>query len=190
MKAVFHRGFRVCLALWLATSGGAQGEVIESSEQEVKAAFVYNFAKFVQWPEPDGAPTPGPIRICILGTNPFGSALERAVRGKSVNNRKVVILYPRSSTQASECELAFIPASEEPTLGEILARLGPQPILTVSDIQRFSEQGGVIGLKMDKNRVRFEVNMVAARKAGLKLSSQLLRVASHVTGQLDDAGIP
>jgi hypothetical protein len=152
-------------------------------EYAVKAAFLYNFSKFVEWPPSAFATAADPIVICVLGENPFGPLLADAVRGKKVSGREVAVREPRSVSEAAGCHVIFI-ASGDRRLDETLHELASQPVLTVSDADSAVERGAIIGLKMDERRVRFEINMIAARRAGLKLSSQLLKVAVRLIGQL------
>lgn len=178
-------------ALSLALIGSGRAGAIESSEREIKAAFVYNFAKYVKWPDPVAGPTSGdPLQICVVGSSPFIGELETAVSGKQVNGRQVVARSVRYPTEAQTCAIAFVSGSELSRVDSIVQQLGSRPILTVSDMPSFTAHGGVIGLRMEQNRVRFEVNMDAARKAGLKLSSQLLKVAVQITGQLEEPRRP
>ena len=151
------------------------------SEYEVKAAFLFNFSKFVEWPEKAFAGPGSPIAICVLGENPFGTLLEDAVRGKQVNGRDLEV---RDVTSAAGCHVVFVGAAESARDAEVFARLADQPVLTVSDAETAAARGAIIGLTLEENRVRFEVNLVAARKAGVKLSSQLLKVAVRLIGRL------
>jgi hypothetical protein len=170
-----------------------EASAAEPNEYEVKAAFIYNFAKFVEWPAVEwpaavdaGGPST-PIKLCILGENPFGELLDQAVLGKQVNGRSFTVQAVSTASEAELCDIDFISASEASKLDALLPRLGKRPILTVSDLEGFADKGGIIGLKMQDKKVRFEVNMVAARHAGLKLSSQLLKVAVQVIGQLEES---
>ncbi len=166
------------------TVGTAQVAASEGpSEYEVKAAFLFNFAKYVEWPE--GA-FPGPadrIVICVLGENPFGTLLEDVVKDKKVNGRELAVRETRSISAAAGCHIVFIAFSEQSRLEEILRRLGDHPVLTVSDGGAVADRGVILGLTLSEDRVRFEVNLIAARRAGLKLSSQLLKVAIRLIGQ-------
>jgi hypothetical protein len=166
------------------TVGTAQVAASEGpSEYEVKAAFLFNFAKYVEWPE--GA-FPGPadrIVICVLGENPFGTLLEDVVKDKKANGRELAVRETRSISAAAGCHIVFIAFSEQSRLEEILRRLGDHPVLTVSDGGALADRGVILGLTLSEDRVRFEVNLIAARRAGLKLSSQLLKVAIRLIGQ-------
>lgn len=148
------------------------------SEYQVKAAFLYNFCKFVEWP-PEAFAGPGdPIAICVLGESPFGGLLRETVRGKQINGRDVVVREGVTLPAATSCQVVFIPSSESERTSEIVDKLARRPILTVGDLG-----GGIIGLTLEDNRVRFEVDMNAAKQAHLRLGSQLLRVALRVRGE-------
>jgi hypothetical protein len=153
------------------------------SEYDVKAAFLFNFCKYVEWPESAFATPSEPISLCVLGENPFGSTLEDAVRSKTVNGRGLAVRSLASLSPDDRCHVVFVAASERSRLDNTIARLASHPVLTVTDIDSAAEHGTIIGLTTEENRVRFEVNLVAARQAGLKLGSQLLKVASRVIGQ-------
>jgi hypothetical protein len=155
----------------------------EPSEYEVKAAFLFNFSKFVEWPEGSFASAADRISICVLGQDPFGALLEHAVRDKRVNGREIAIQKTASVSRVAGCHILFIASSEQDRLDEILGRLADRPVLTVSDAESAAERGSIIGLTLDDKRVRFEVHLNAARRARLKLSSQLLKVAVRLIGQ-------
>jgi hypothetical protein len=170
-------------ALGLLLLGGTARA--QPSEYEVKAAFLFNFAKFVDWPEGSfTAPEQG-LRLCVLGSDPFGQTLDQVVSGKEVNGRPVEVRRVQAPAVPPHCHILFLSGSEDERLGQHLRHLRHVSVLTVSDVDGFAERGGVIGMRMDQNKVRFEVNMIAARDAKLKLSSQLLKVATQLFGHLD-----
>jgi uncharacterized protein DUF4154 len=145
------------------------------SEYDVKAAFLFNFVQFVKWPgKPDAS---GPITIGILGDDPFGGALESAVQGQSVGGRRIAIKRSRSVDALKGCQLVFISKSEKGRVGEILGSLQGTSSLTVGETEGFTRQGGMIGFTMEGGKVRFEINSGAAQRAGLEISSRLLRLA-------------
>jgi hypothetical protein len=151
----------------------------ERPEHEVKAAFLYNFGKYVRWPK--SAPAPDtPFVIALLGADPFGAALDEIVRDNRIDDRPVTVKRVSKAAELGACEVLFIGASEDARLEKILAELPKAPILTVSDMPRFVERGGMIGLVAANRRVQFEVNADAAERAGLVLGSQLLRLARAV----------
>lgn len=167
-------------ALWAGTGcwSSAQAASVASSEYQVKAAFLYNFMKFVEWPA-DGASSPATICLGILGRDPFDDALE-AVKGKSAKGRKVVVHHFRSIEEVKGCDLLYICASEKGSLSRILKVAQNTRMLTVADQDGFCEAGGMINLVFVKNRVGFEVNLAAASRAKLRISSQLLKLARNV----------
>lgn len=162
-----------------SASLSAGDDPVVSREYLIKAALLYNFAKFVEWPTGafDGATTP--LQICILGDDPFGAALDTLV-GKQVHERPLAIARMRALGETGRCHILFVSASEAARLTEILDYVGGRPILTVADFNRFAQAGGIIGLKTVDNHSRIEVNIDAINRAGLKLSSKLLRLADTV----------
>lgn len=148
-----------------------------ASEYEVKAAFIYNFTRFVQWPQ---ARASGPLDICVMGQDPFGSAIDEAVAGKRVGGREITVTRVDATATAKACEVLFIASSEERELEHILEALADVPVLTVGDTEHFAERGGMINLTQKDNHVRFEINVDALEDAGLRASSQLLRLATIV----------
>lgn len=169
-----------CLA---CGAGPARAAPATSSEYEVKAAFLYNFAKFVEWP-PDAFARGGtPLVIGVLGEDPFGSVLDGIVRGKQVQGRPVVVRRFATVEEAAASHVLFISPSEDERLAPVLARLRQAPVLTVGETERFAERGGVIGLRLEGGRVRFDVNVDAAQRARLGVSSQLLKLARVVRGE-------
>ena len=147
-----------------------------SNEYSVKAAFLYNFAKLTEWPAVALNDTAAPLPICVLGTDPFGNALA-PLQGKSVKNRPLITTSITKVEDAKACAILFVSASAEQQLPEILDYISTLPILTVSDMPLFTQAGGIIDLKNVKDRIRFEINVSAAHKAGLKFNSVLLQAA-------------
>ena len=171
------------LLLWTATAIlPAPASPVASTEYQVKAAFLYNFAKFVEWP-PEAFPDGRPFVIGILGQDSFGSALDEAVSGKTIRERKISVRRFSRLDEAADAHILFISDSEGEALPRILKRLGSAPVLTVSDLPRFAEQGGMVQLIMEQSRVRFAINVASVERAGLKPSSQLLKLARIVNGQ-------
>jgi hypothetical protein len=155
----------------------AAEEVI--TEYRVKAAFLYNFLHFVSWP----VPHENTFRLCVIGENPFGESLDSLI-GKPVHNGILVVEQHSSPENIHDCQLVFISYSLQSRLDMMLAELADRPILTVSDIDAFSDAGGMIELRLADNKVRFEINASAADRAGLTISSKLLSLATRVkTGQ-------
>lgn len=150
-------------------------------EYDIKAAFVFNFAQFVEWPTNAFNAADGPLIIGVLGVNPFGSSLDEIVRGETVRGRKIVVHYFPANHPIETCHILFVAQSEASRVSELLVLLRGKPILLVSDINRFSRRGGMITLVTEQNKVSFNINIEAAKAAGLNLSSKLLRVAHLVS---------
>jgi hypothetical protein len=140
----------------------------------VKAAFLYNFVKFVEWPATSSQT--GPVALCVLGKDPFDGELERATEGKTVNGRSLVVRRVNDATSAQSCQVLFVSASEAARAPEVMKRVAGWSVLTVSDIDRFSDLGGIINFLMDGQRVRFRINQGAAERASLRISSKLLQL--------------
>jgi hypothetical protein len=150
------------------------------SEYQVKAAYLYNFSRFIEWPARPSAESSEPFAICVLGKDPFGSILDTTVSGQGTGAQSPVAKRLTKPEDALGCQILFVGASEESHLKEILSVLGKASVLTVSDIPRFSERGGMIEFVLKGDRVRFEVNLTNAVNAGLAVSSDLLKVALAV----------
>lgn len=179
----FHR-FVVFLVLAccgaVAATHAAQAKNNPTREYEVKAVFLYNFARFVEWPAAT-AKDSEPFVIGVLGDDPFGELLDEAVRGERVGARRLQVKRIARIEEAAQCDQVFIAKSEQHRLGEILKNLGTRPILTVSDIPQFAEQGGMVGLVSSGGRTKLRINLEAAKAADLSISSKLLRPAEIVT---------
>lgn len=148
----------------------------QAQEYAVKAAYLYNFAKFVEWPSQAFATARSPLTLCLIGENPFGGALQ-TLASKTVRERRLTIRDLRDPEAAANCQMVFISASEQETLDYTLARFADKPVLTVSDIRGFAAAGGMIGLVNMGQRIHFEVNIPAVRQADLAISSHLLKLA-------------
>ena len=146
------------------------------TEYEVKAAYLFNFGRFVQWPASKAG---GVFELCVLGPDPFGMALDRVVTGALVSGRTVRARRIASPDDASPCHIVFVSAQHE-RLDEALAVVGKAQVLTVGDSPQFLARGGMIQFVLEGSRVRFQVNLARAQSAGLVLSSELLRVATRV----------
>jgi hypothetical protein len=176
------------LLAWLALAvGGLLGvssqlraEALPATEYEIKAAFLYNFAKFVDWPSAVFRSNDDPFVIGLLGHDPFGPAIDEVLSGKTVQNRKIVLKRFAGAQAATASHMLFISASEAGRWEEILGALGSKPILTVSDMPDFIEREGMIGFTMENKKMRFNINKAAAEAAHLKFSSELLKLAKFV----------
>lgn len=165
------------IACVLLPAKTADAQFVSDREYQIKAAFLYNFVKFVRWE--DEGPAPSPIRICVLGEDPFGPALD-ALRGKTARGRTVAVARVSVSEALRECQVAFISSSERDRVPQIVESLETAGVLTVGETEGFLGAGGVINFVPERNKIRFEINVGAAEKAGLRISSKLLNVAKAV----------
>jgi hypothetical protein len=147
------------------------------AEYEIKAAFLFNFTKFVEWPATSFADTKAPIVLGIIGKDPFGRSLDGLVEGQLVQGRGIIVRRERPGEYLRSSQIVFIESSEKDHVPQILASLQGLSVLTVSDIQGFAESGGIIQFVIEDDRVRFVVNLEAASKARLKINSKLLALA-------------
>jgi hypothetical protein len=193
----------LCVALSLVCAPAALCDEPGSiQEYQIKAAFLYNFLKFVDWPKeamPDGNE---PVTIGIIGKDPFGQAFE-PVKDKDVRGKKVVVKrfksiadlkklgesgkdeLDRQIEAVKKCHLLFVCSSEKEYLKDIVNAVKYRPVLTVGDTEEFLQSGGIISFVMEDQKVRFEVNLTAAEHAKLKIRSQLLRLAKRVIEEKD-----
>ena len=149
-------------------------------EYEVKATYLYNFARFVEWPVRAAAAKGDSFAICVLGQDPFGPALDATLAGETIDGKRVLLKRISRPQDAVICRILFISLSEDGQLKDVLAALDKTGVLTVSDIPNFSQRGGMIQFVLDGNRIRFAVNLTTAQDAGLTVSSELLKVAITV----------
>lgn len=151
-----------------------------ASEYEVKAEFLHRFAQFVAWPPDAFAGEDAPLTIGVLGQDPFGPFLDTAVAEARVGGRRFAVQRFQTLAELQPCHILFVAASEEPRLAAVFERLRGSPTLTVGETRRFARRHGAIGFVLEEGRLRFEINASAAERAGLKLSSQLLKLAKVV----------
>ncbi len=166
-------------ALALLVTSGSRGQESPALEYQVKAAFLYNFARFVEWPAREASPS-AEITIGVLGSDPFGEALDRTIAGKSVNGRALKVVRLKDARDAPRCQILFVELPTESALAGVLEAVGRAPVLTVGDAESFTRKGGVIRFFMEDNKVRFAINVDAAQRAGLKISSKLLALAKVI----------
>lgn len=171
-----------CSVVWgLSFTGHAAPSA--PTEYEVKAALVYKFAKFVEWPEGAFADHETPVGVCVLGADAVRRALE-LLSDQRIKGRKVVVRRLDNSFRAFEaCHVAFIGAPKPYQLTASLQKFDNRPVLTVGDRPGFAKKGGILGLRNIENRIRFEINLDAIDKAGLVISSQVLSLATTLYGQ-------
>jgi len=176
------------LVAWVSATSAASAapsasSVTPDSERDVKAAFLYNFAKFVEWPPEVFANATSPMVLCVLDDEPLGASLRATVKGETLNNRRFEVRLLRDPFGAQTCHILFVGPAEKGRLPEILAALRGTGVLTVGGGSDFLGRGGMIRLFLEQHRVRFDINLDAAEQSHLKLSSKLLRLARAVNPQ-------
>jgi hypothetical protein len=178
-RRLCHPAIPLCVALGFGLSVPCACQAAdEPTEYRVKAVFLLNFTKFIEWPAAAFEASDSPIAICILGDDPFGSEMDRIVAGELVNGRKVTVQRIKHAPPPKSCQVLFAGESEKDTV-KTLRGLGPG-ILTVGEGEGFVRQGGMIGFIVESRHVRFEINRTEAESAGIKVSSRLLNVAKSV----------
>jgi hypothetical protein len=174
----------VCLGLGcgLCQVGRADGSL---PEYQVKALFLLNFTKYVEWPPTAFAASNTPVTIGVYGESKLSEALKNVVAGKSVGGRAIVVRQFENADDSSQCQILFVSDSEASRMRGILEKAGSLPILTVGEDEAFGRNGGIINFLLKNGSVRLEIDLAAARKAGLTISSRLLAVADVVKGKTD-----
>lgn len=166
-------GAALAFALWLDAAAQSTPPI----EYQVKAAFVFNLARFVEWPAQKFSTPDEPFVIGIVGDDPFEGALDGIVQGKTVNHHPIEIRRLTLGAEFKQCHILFISRSLKKSFNLILAETRADHVLTVSEIDRFAERGGAVGLLLEDENVKLEISRHTAEAAGLKMNSQLLRVA-------------
>ena len=181
---VLKRRFTLTLsAVLLLVAGWGSAAEASDFEYAIKAAFLYNFAKFVEWPPETFPQASTPVSLCIFGDDPFDGSLDTVVQGETLNGRRLAVRRTRDLPAARECQVLFVSASEKGRAFEALSALRGTSVLTVGEGKDFLDQGGVIRLFLEQNRMRFDVNLDAAERNHLKISSKLLALARTVVPQ-------
>ncbi|GFO66515.1 hypothetical protein GMLC_00940 [Geomonas limicola] len=177
-----QRAFSLALLLLLVGLPHDGGSETASGEFALKAAFIYNFSKFVEWPE---SAFKGKSEFCIgtLGRSPLDQPLS-SLAGRSVQGRNILFRRLNSPEEAAQCQVVFLSRSELARVDGILDLLRDQPVLTVADREDFCRRGGMLCLDQDSGRIVFDVNLRETQRARLKASSQLLKLARRIYGRL------
>lgn len=170
------------LGVWavLSAAPGAQAQSLLDREYRIKAAFLYNFVKFVDWPTEVLPEANDTISICVLSEDPVVYEALETIKGKTVKGRRLTIRRADTAKDLESCQVAFFGFSEEKRLPQVMRTLQASSVLTVGEVDRFAQSGGIINLVVENNKVRFEINVERAERARLKLGSQLLSLAKVV----------
>jgi hypothetical protein len=161
--------------LWFGLSLRADSQVTET---EIKAAYLYNFTKFIEWPAT--VPTSEPFRLCIVNDEGLKRAIDRTIEGEFANGRALQSIAPRTPEEASACQVLFIGRTEPERAAKFLAATANLPVLAVSDSSPPPLPGIDVAFVLEEHRLRFDVNLSSAERRGLRISSKLLRVARQV----------
>jgi hypothetical protein len=175
---MLRRSSATALLLLTLSSVVDPADARHPNEYQIKAAFLYNFAKFVKWPE-DGAGGTTFV-IGVLGQDPFGEVLDQTFAGKTILEKQAEVRRFTDVASASKAQILFVGSSETPHLAQVLHSLQGTHVLTVGDIDGFADRGGMIAFRLRDDFVRFDINLDEAKLAQLKISSQLIRVAQRV----------
>ncbi len=175
------------VAAWgfAATGIRAAAQTPTLSEYQVKALYLVNFAKYVDWPADAFRTETAPVVIGIVGRDDLGANLEQATEGKSINGRKLLVQHVAGPREYKQCHILFISSSEKDRLGKILDEIKETPVLTVGETDDFLALDGIINCTKKSNKIRLEINVAAAQRARLKISSKLLSVADKVIGKTE-----
>jgi len=175
------------LALIAWPSRPAPAQAPRPSQEDVQAAYLYNFAKFVRWPAGNTRPT---LDICVAGQKLYVDTLTRIVAGEHIDTRSFAVRAVPRTEDAAGCDILFIDASAKDRMDALLAASAGRPVLTVSDIPGFLDRGGMIQFMVQDNRVRFSVDLRPVARSSISLSSELLKVAVAVNGRPSGGGAP
>jgi hypothetical protein len=172
-------GITLCIITVLVGSLTYAAVLLTPKEYQVKAVYLFNFSKFIKWPSSAFNSSRTPIRICVLGKNPFDD-FDKLVQGKRVQKRRVTVEHLHDYRQANRCHILFVSKSEKGNQAAILAYTQQYPILTVSDIRNFVVRGGMIQFYIRGRKVRFMIDPDTVKERGIRASANLLRVARIV----------
>lgn len=173
--------FSFFLIFFLATAGMARANST-AEEYAIKAAFLYHFAQFVEWPDGTFRNPDSPLIYCTMGEDPFHGALEANLLGKKIHGHQIQVQHAKRIADLQSCHVLFIGEDENKTIAEALASLKGRPVLLVGESERFAQDGGMIGFCVEEKKIRFEINLDSAEKAQLKISAKLLALAKTVIG--------
>ena len=178
--APLHRVVPVFLVFALfGSSLSVRVQAQQPIEYQVKAAFLFNFAKFVDWPAEAFSDSSAPLVIGVIGVDPFGAALDQAIKGKNVGGRSLVIRRLKWGQDLRACQILYISSSERKRLPQIIQSLKGASVLTVGEMDQFNQQGGIINFTREAGKVRFQINSRGADQARLRISSKLLVLAKN-----------
>jgi hypothetical protein len=159
------------VSLWI---GRPVGQVQVARQEDIKATYLYNFAKFVQWPKGGSGDAVTSFRIEIIGRDPFDGRFDQLMIGKEINDQPIDVIHSLAAPSATPVRIAFVSTSEAKRLDSLLNTYRRNGVLTVSDIPDFTKRGGMIGFIVELGAVRFKINQAAVEQSELRVSSRLL----------------
>jgi hypothetical protein len=169
-----------CASLLIGQDVWPQGN--PSSEYAIKAAFLFHFAQFAEWPATAFKDATTPLTFCTLGENEFHGALDDSISGKRIGNRTLRVQRLKEPQGAAECQVIFVGGNDKKRIPALLASLKDAPVLTVGDTENFVQNGGMIGLFLEDSKIRFDINLDSVERAKLRISATLLALARTVIG--------
>jgi hypothetical protein len=175
-----RRSIAVATVCLLSLPVCLDAQMSRSAEYQIKAAYLYNFIRFVKWPAGAAMAQTNTVTICVLGDDPFGNSLEAAGSAPTPDGKRTIVRRVSTTEAAANCDVLFVSGSGRPPLDQVIAAVGRKGVLTISDVPEFTQRGGIIQFVFEGSRIRFEVNLGAAADASLTLSSELLKVALSV----------
>jgi len=174
----FLRVIRACCATTLLL--GSAPALPAPTETQVKAVFLFNFARFVDWPAMTYVGANAPFTVCVYGNDPFGTDLDAAMRGETVDGRSMVVRRLHALSELTQCQIVFIANSADRELESVVAALDRRATLTVSDLEGAAQRGVMVRMVTENGKIRLRVNIDAVRAARITISSNLLRAAEIV----------
>ena len=169
--------FAPCILFAWAWPRWAVADEQSAKEYEVKAAFIFKFAQFMEWPAAAFASDKDPIVVATFGEDPFEGGLDRVMAGKSIGNRPVVVKHFGGADEITRCHILFAAASSSEDVAGVLHKWAKSPVMTIGDGDNFCQEGGIIQFIIEDGKIHFEVNMEAEDQSGVKISSRLLKLA-------------
>lgn len=170
------------LAMFCFFASGLLAQPDSSQEYSVKAAFLFHFAQFVEWPKDSFKDAGSPLIYCTFGPDPFRGALDDTLNGKSIDTHALQVRHAKQAQDLKDCHVVFLGQLQKEQLSGTLALLKGSPVLVVGESDHFVQAGGMIGFFLDENKIRFDINLETARNARLKINARLLSLARTVIG--------
>ncbi|MDP1947537.1 MAG: YfiR family protein [Nitrospirota bacterium] len=173
----------LCIVIFSSVCTGIRAQAQEpNAEYQLKAAFLFNFAKFVEWPDSSSSSSSAPLTICVLGNDPFGASLD-AIEEKTIKGRALAVKRLRSIGGTKDCQILYVSPNELTHMAEIVRSLQKTPVLTVCDVESCAEAGIMLNMRMVENRVQLDMNLDVVQRTPLKVSSQLMKLTRIVKGE-------